>query len=130
MRTPAEGVASLVHQIGDRSRRIARLEAELAVLELRQKASAVGVGAALLAASCVLALFGLGFLLAAVTSVLAMFLPAWGALLIVGGALVGVAAVCALGGRSNITRGVPPVPEQALDEARHTAQALRGNGHG
>jgi hypothetical protein len=44
------------------------------------------------------------------------------------GALVLLALVLLLVGLSAIRRGTPPVPEQAVAEAKLTQQALRSNG--
>jgi hypothetical protein len=128
MPTRADGIAADVHEIAERTRALARLELELASLELRRKAAALGGGVALLAAGAVLGLFAVGFLLATAAAGLATALPTWLALLVVGGSLVLTAAVAALLGASLLRRGTPPVPEQALEEARLTGEALRGNG--
>jgi hypothetical protein len=128
MPTRGNGVGAAVQEVVEHGRTLARLEAELATLELRQKAAALGGGVALLVGAALVALFGIGFLLATVAAALATFLPTWAALLIVAAALVIVAAVLALAGRSLLRRGVPPVPEQAVAEARRTGEALRRNG--
>jgi hypothetical protein len=126
---PNGGVQAAVHEVTEHARSLARLEGELAVLELRRKVAALGAGAILLAAGGVLALFGLGFLLATVAAALALAMPTWLALLIValGVLLVGGAAFAI--GLSQLRRGVPPVPEQAIAEAKLTGDALKG-GHG
>ena len=128
MPTRADGIAADVHEIAERTRALARLELELASFELRRKAAALGGGVALLAAGAVLGLFAVGFLLATAAAGLATALPTWLALLVVGGSLVLTAAVAALLGASLLRRGTPPLLEQALEEARLTGEALRGNG--
>jgi hypothetical protein len=54
----------------------------------------------------------------------------WGALLIVAGVLLVVAILLGLFAVSAIKRGAPPVPEQAIEEARITSEALKGDGAG
>lgn len=130
MPTRADSVAAGVQEIAERARTLARLELELASFELRRKASALGGGVALLAAGALLGLFAVGFLLATAAAGLATALPTWVALLVVGGSLVLAATVAAFVGVGLVRRGTPPVPEQALEEARLTGEALRGNGHG
>jgi Putative Actinobacterial Holin-X, holin superfamily III len=120
------GVQAAIHEVADHARALVRLEAELAALELRQKASAIGAGTGLLVGAGILGLFALGFLLATVAAGLATFLPTWLALLLVGGALVLVAVVLAAIGRARLRAGVPPVPEQAIVEARRTGSELSG----
>ena len=41
-----------------------------------------------------------------------------------------LAAVLGLLARALIRRGTPPVPEQAIREAKLTSEALKANGHG
>jgi hypothetical protein len=123
-------VQAAVHEVTEHARSVARLEIELAVFEVRSKVAALGAGAVLLAAGGVLALFGLGFLLATVAAALALVVPTWLALLIVGlGVLLAAGAAFAIG-RSQLRRGVPPVPEQAIAEAKLTGDALKAGHRG
>jgi uncharacterized membrane protein YqgA involved in biofilm formation len=118
-----------VEEVADHAVRLARLEAELAAREVKQKVAAVGVGIGLLVAAAVAALFAFGFLLAAAAAGLATFLPVWLSLLIVGGGLLVLTAGLAAIGVASIRRGSPPVPELALVEAQRTKEALK-NGSG
>jgi hypothetical protein len=124
------GVQAAVHDVAEHARTLVRLEAKLAALEVRQKAAAVGAGAGLLVAGGVFGLFALGFLLAAAAAGLATGLPTWLALLIVGGALVLLTVLLVAVGLSQVRKGVPPVPEQAIREARLTSAALKGRNDG
>jgi hypothetical protein len=119
-----------VHEVAERARALTRLEIELASLELRRKTAAVGAGAALIAAGGVVALFSAGFLLATAAAALAIVLPTWLALLAVGGTLLVVAAALFAIGRSQLHRGVLPVPKQALEEAKLTGATLTGRNGG
>ena len=75
-----------------------------------------------------MAVFALGFLFATVAAGLATFLPWWLALLIVTLGLFLVAAILGLVARAKIKKGTPPVPEQAIHEAKLTTSALKSNG--
>ena|SRR5215210_408541 len=108
---------------------LARLELKLALLELKKKFAAIGVGVGLLVAGSILGLFALGFLLAAAAAGLDTVVSTWLALLIVGAALGVVAGVLALLGRRSVKKGTPPVPEQAIEEAKLTTEAMKANGH-
>ena len=130
MPTRADGVGSVIHEVAERASALARLEAELVMLEVRGKIASLGVGGGMVFGAGVLGLFALGFLLATAAAGLATFLATWLALLIVGGALVLSTVALAAIGISVLKRGVPPVPEQAVSEARLTAEALKGNGRG
>ncbi len=131
MRTPDNGgVGSVIHEVVERASALARLEAELAMLELRGKITSLGIGGALVVGAGILALFSLGFLLATAAAALAIFLDAWLALLLVGVVLLVLTAVAAVIGISTLKRGVPPIPERAVKEAKLTAEALKGNSRG
>jgi Putative Actinobacterial Holin-X, holin superfamily III len=120
------GVQAAFHDVAEHVRTLVRLETELATLELREKASAIGVGTGLLVGAGILGLFAAGFLLATAAAALSTFLPTWLALLIVGCALVLASVVLVAAGRARLRKGIPPVPEQAIAEARLTSSELSG----
>jgi hypothetical protein len=60
--------------------------------------------------------------------VLAIWLPAWAAALIVTVLLFLVAGVLALIGVRRMQRGVPPVPQSSIDSVKSDVQALKGVG--
>src|SRR6266540_204783 len=76
-----------------------------------------------------LARLELGLALAGAGVGLATALPTWLALLVVAGAVFLVAGVLGVLGLSAVKRGVPPVPEQAIAEAKATTEAVKSNGH-
>jgi hypothetical protein len=123
------GLGPAVKQVTEHASTLARLEVELATLELKRKVAALGVGIGMLVAAGLFALYGLGFGLAAAAAGLATVLDTWLALLIVTGALFLLVAILALLGIKTVKKGTPPVPEQAIDEARRTSDALRSNGN-
>jgi hypothetical protein len=126
--TEHRGVGPAAKGVAEHASTLARLELELAALELKRKVAALGVGIGLVASAGVFLLFALGFGLAAGAVALALVVSTWAALLIVFGALVLLSLLLVLIGLSAIKKGTPPVPEQALAEARLTTQALRSNG--
>ena len=130
MPTRADGIGSAIHEVAERASALARLEAELVMLELRGKIASLGLGGGMVLGASILALFALGFLLATAAAGLATFLPIWLSLLIVGAVLLLATAALAAIGISVLKRGVPPVPERAVAEAKLTAEALKRNGLG
>lgn len=131
MRTPAadsQGVGASAKQVADHAKNLVGLELELAGLELKQKASSLGVGAGLAIGAAVLGLYAFGFLLLTAAAGLAEVLPLWLSLLIVALAVLLVAGVLGVIGMKKIKKGTPPVPEQAIDEAKRTTEALKSNG--
>jgi uncharacterized membrane protein YqjE len=124
------GVGAAAKQVAEHASTLAKLELELAGLELKQKVGALGTGVGLGIGAAVLALFGVGFLFATIAAALAIVLDTWLALLLVTAGLLVLAALLGVLARSRIKRGTPPVPEQAIREAKLTSEALRANGHG
>ena len=131
MPTPATngqspGLGAAVKQVAEHASSLVRLELELASLELKKKVSALGVGLGLVVGAALFALYALGFLFATAAAGLATVVSTWLALLIVTLFLFVLAAVLGLIGRRMIQKGTPPVPEQAIAEAKATSNALRG----
>jgi Putative Actinobacterial Holin-X, holin superfamily III len=118
------GVGYAAKEFVERARSIVRLEIELALLEIKTKLVRIGVGAGLVAAAAVVALFAFGFLLAAAAAGLALAVPLWAALLIVGGTLTCLTIALALFGTRSIKAGSPPIPEEAIEEARLTTEVI------
>lgn len=126
--TESAGMGAAAKRVAEHASALARLELELAQLELKRKAAALGLGAGLGLAAGILALFALGFGLATAAAALALVLDTWLALLIVFGSLVVLVCLLALLALGRIRKGTPPVPEQAIHEARVTTETLRSNG--
>ena len=123
------GLGATVKSVSERASSLVRLELELAALELKRKATSLAVGIGLAVGAAVLLVFGLGFGLATIAAGLATAVDWWLALLIVTAGILLVAGILGLLGVRSIKKGTPPVPEQALQEAKLTTQALKGNGH-
>lgn len=119
------GLGGAAKSVAEHASAIARLELELAGLELKGKVTALGVGIGLTVGAAVFGLFMLGFLFATIAAALATFMPTWLALLIVTLFLGALAVVLALVGRARIKKGTPPVPEQAIREAKLTTEAIK-----
>ena len=121
-------LGAAAQQVKARARRVVALEVELAKAELREKAARYGAAIGLGIGAAVLGLFAFGFLLAGGAAALALVIPTWAALLAVFGVLVLLAALLGLGAVKSIKKAGPPVPQQAIEEARLTTAQLRNNG--
>jgi uncharacterized membrane protein YqjE len=121
------GVGPAAKQVAEHASSLARLELELAVLELKRKVAALGIGIGLGAGGLLFALFALGFGFATIAAALATAMSTWLALLITTGILLGLAAVLAVFALMLIRKATPPVPEQAIAEARRTTEALKSD---
>jgi hypothetical protein len=122
------GFGDAAKEVAEHASKLASLELELAGLELKRKVGALGAGIGLALAAAVLLVFALGFGLAAAAAALATVFATWLALLIVFGGLLLLALVLGIFGMRAIRAGTPPVPEQAIEEAKLTTDALKGNG--
>jgi uncharacterized membrane protein YqjE len=125
---PDVGVGDAAKQVVDHAKNLVTLEVELATFELKRKAAALGAGAAMLGVGAVLALYGLGFVFATLSAALDTFMPRWLAHLVVALVLLAVAGILALIGARRMQAAAPPTPDQAIEEAKLTTEALRGDG--
>ncbi len=130
-RKPPEerSLGELVTDLTDEVKRLVRDELRLAVVELQSKGKRMGMGAGLLGAAGLFALFGGGTLIAAVVLALALVLPGWAAALIVAAGLFFIAGVAALAGRSKVKHAVPPVPEEAIAGVRDDVEVVKQGVH-
>jgi membrane protein implicated in regulation of membrane protease activity len=126
--TDSRGIRASLRRVVRHAGSLTQLQKELARAEMKRKAAALGAGAALAVAAGVILFFAVAFGLATAAAALAIVLDLWLALLIMFAVLLLLALVLALVGVRLIKKGTPPVPEQALEEARLTRQVLRG-GH-
>ena len=123
------GLGGAAKLVADRARSLVRLELQLAATELKQKVAAIGIGIGLLVGSLLLLFFAVAFGLATIAAAIATATSVWLALLIVTAVLVVTCGVLAAIGVRLIKKGTPPVPEQALEEARLTAEAVKNGKH-
>jgi protein-S-isoprenylcysteine O-methyltransferase Ste14 len=124
----AHGLGAAVKEVAERASSIVRLELELAALELKRKVVALGLGIALALGAAVMLLFVLGFAFATIAAALATTMSTWLALLITTAILFGLALTLGVLGILTIKKGSPPVPEQAIREAKLTTEALKSDG--
>jgi hypothetical protein len=119
------GLSGATKRVADSARSFVQLEVQLAIAELKKKAAALGVGIGLTGGAAILAFLALCFALAAAAAGIATTLPVWASLLIVGGGLLLVAGILGAIGVTMLQQGAKVMPEQAVEEAELTAEALR-----
>ena len=123
------GLGAATKLVSERVSAIVRLELQLAAAELKRKFSEIGLGVGLLVGAALFALYALGFGLATISAGLATTMPMWLALLIVTGGLIVIVLILALIGYSRVQKGTPPTPDQAIEEAKLTTEALKNGSH-
>ena len=127
--TENASLGTATKQVAEHASSLARLELELAVLELKRKVASLGIGIGVGAGALIFALFFLGFGFATLAAGLATAMSTWLALLITTLILLGVAGVLGIVAFVKIRKGTPPVPEQAIEEAKRTSEALKSDGN-
>lgn len=121
--------SELVSQLSEQMSRLVRDEMRLARLEMTRKGRQAGIGAGLMGGSGLLALYGIGCLLACAIIAISGVLSAWLAALIVGAALLLVSGIAALAGRRRLRRAAPPLPEEAAGSVRADVAEIKGRVH-
>jgi hypothetical protein len=119
----------LVKQLTEQVSRLVKDELKLATAEMARKGARAGRGAGLFGGGGILALYGLACLIGAAVAGLAVVLKPWAAALIVGAAVLAVAGLVALIGRNQLKKATPPVPEEAVDEAKAVVHEVRERAH-
>src|SRR3954470_15656888 len=86
------GVGAAAKSVAEHASSLVRLEIQLALLEIKRKVAALGVGVGMLVGAAIFGLFLLAFVLATITALIALALPVWAALLIMSGVVLLAAA--------------------------------------
>jgi membrane protein implicated in regulation of membrane protease activity len=122
------GLSGATKRVADHARSFVQLELQLALAELKRKIVALALGIGFVAGAALLGILALFLGLAAATAGIATALPVWLSLLVMFGAVLLLTLILAVTGMVLLRRGSKPVPEQAIEEAQLTSEALR-NGH-
>lgn len=101
------GVGDAAKHVAGHAGTLAKLGLELARLEVKNKAAAIGLGAG----AALVALFGLVFLFATIAVALAIVLDAWLALLLVTSGLFSIAGILGLLARGRLKGGGTPAED-------------------
>lgn len=101
-------VGELAVQLTEQTSRLVKDEVELAKAEIRDSVKHAGIGAGLFGATGLLALLGLGTLVAAAVAAFALVVDVWLAALIVAAILFAIAGVGALLGVKQVKEVGPP----------------------
>lgn len=112
----------LVRQLSEQSSQLIRQELDLAKAELTEKGKRAGIGAGVLAAAAVAAMFALGALTAAVILALDEGTNAWVAALIVTAVYAIAAAILIPIGRDRLKESMPPAPEETVESVKEDVQ--------
>lgn len=120
-RSTGELVKSLSEQVSV----LVRDELKLAQLEMTRKGKQAGVGAGLLGGGGLFAFFGAACLIACAVIAISGVISAWLAALVVGAALLAIAAIAALLGKGRLQKAAHPMPEQAVASIKTDVDVIR-----
>jgi uncharacterized membrane protein YqjE len=115
----------LVQQASQQTAKLVRQEIRLAQVELQEKGKRAGIGAGMFGGAGLVALYGVGALIATIIMLLATALEPWLAGLIVAGVLLALAGVLALTGKKQVEQATPPAPEQAMESVQQDVDEVK-----
>ena len=116
----------LLQQLSEQTATLVRQELRLAQAELQDKGKRAGIGAGMFGGAGLVALYGVGALVAAAILLIATAVEPWIAAASVGAALLLVAGALALAGKKQVDQATPPLPEQALDSVQRDVDEVKG----
>src|SRR3954465_1048708 len=129
LRASDASTAQLVTQLTEKSTQLIRDELRLAQAEMTEKAKHAGVGAGLFGGAGLVALYGVGALIATIILALATFLAPWLAALIVTVVLFVIAGVVALMGKKQVTQATPAAPQKTIDNVKRDVDTIKEGAH-
>ena len=118
----------LVRQLSEQVSVLVRDELKLARLEMTRKGKQAGLGAGMLGAGGLTALYGVACLLACVVIALSGAVAAWLAALIVGVVLLAASAAAALLGKGRLQKATPPAPRTGRRQRQGRCRGDQGKG--
>jgi Putative Actinobacterial Holin-X, holin superfamily III len=118
-------LGELVQDLSRQTSTLIRQEMRLAQAELTEKGKHASKGAGMFGGAGVVALYGVGALIAAAILGLATVLEPWIAATAVGVALLLVAGILALTGKKELEEAGPPKPEQTLDSVQQDIATVK-----
>lgn len=118
-------LGELVQDLSRQTSTLIRQEMRLAQAELTEKGRHAGKGAGMFGGAGLVALYGVGALIAAAILGLATVLEPWIAAAAVGAGLLLVAGILALTGKKELEEAGPPKPEQAIDSVQRDIETVK-----
>ena len=115
----------LVQDLSRQTSTLIRQEMRLAQAELAEKGRHAGKGAGMFGGAGLVALYGVGALIAAAILGLATVIEPWIAAAAIGAVLLLVAGILALTGKKELEEAGPPKPEQTLDSVQRDVATVK-----
>jgi uncharacterized membrane protein YqjE len=116
--TDERPIGELVQRLSQQTSTLIRQEMRLAQAELTEKGRHAGKGAGMFGSAGLVALYGVGALVAAAIIGIGTLLEPWIAAVIVGAVLLAVAGILALAGKKQVDQATPAKPEQTMESVQ------------
>jgi uncharacterized membrane protein YqjE len=120
-----KSLGELVQDLSKQTSTLIRQEMRLAQAELTEKGKHASKGAGMFGGAGVIALYGVGALIAAAILGLATVLEPWIAAAAVGVGLLLIAGILALTGKKEIEEATPPKPELAIESVQRDVDTVK-----
>jgi Putative Actinobacterial Holin-X, holin superfamily III len=121
-------MGELMTQLSSQTSRLLRDEMRLVQKEFVESAKHAGIGAGLFSAAGLVAVFGLGSLIAAAIAALSLALPVWAAALIVAVVLFAAAGIAGLVSKKQLDQA-SPTPEMTVANVKQDIHELKDARH-
>jgi MFS family permease len=118
-------LGELVQDLSRQTSTLIRQEMRLAQAELAEKGRHAGKGAGMFGGAGLVALYGVGALIAAAILGLGTVIEPWVAAAAIGVVLLLVAGILALTGRKELEEAAPPKPEEALESVQRDVETVK-----
>jgi hypothetical protein len=115
----------LVQDLSRQTSTLIRQEMRLAQAELTAKGRHAGKGAGMFGGAGLVALYGVGALVAAAILGLATVLEPWIAAAAIGAGLLLIAGILALTGKKELDEAGPPKPEQTIESVQQDVETVK-----
>jgi Putative Actinobacterial Holin-X, holin superfamily III len=120
-----KSLSDLVQDLSRQTSTLIRQEMRLAQAELTEKGRHASKGAGMFGGAGLIALYGVGALIAAAILGLATVLEPWIAAAAVGVGLLVIAGILALTGKKEIEEATPPKPELAIESVQRDVDTVK-----
>ena len=118
-------LSEIVQDLSRQTSTLIRQEMRLAQAELAEKGRHAGKGAGMFGGAGLVALYGVGALVAAAILGLATLIEPWIAAAAIGLVLLLVAGILALTGKKELEEAGPPKPEQAIESVHEDVETVK-----
>jgi Putative Actinobacterial Holin-X, holin superfamily III len=118
-------LSELVQDLSRQTSTLIRQEMRLAQAELTEKGRHAGKGAGMFGGAGLVALYGVGALVAAAILGLATVLEPWIAAAAIGAGLLLIAGILALTGKKELDEAGPPKPELAMESMQRDVETVK-----